>query len=459
MLLALTLIAGLLAPLWVAASAQPMRLQLRWLHQFQFAGYYMALEKGYYAEEGLQVEILEGGPRVPKPVDALLEGRAEFAIGNSGVVVERMAGRPVVALAAVMQNSPIVWLVRADSGIFGPQDLADRKLMLMPPPESAELLLTLRSEGIDLDKLDIQPTNYNLKDLVEGRTDAYDAYVSNEPFWLAQQGVEHRMIRPRDYGVHFYSDVLVTREDIARRDPRRVEAFVRASLRGWQYALENVDETIALIQRQYAPSKSLEHLRYEAQELGKLIMPDLVQLGHMNPARWETIANSYVQLGMSPGPVELDGFLFQSQQRVDYGPLYRIAAASTVLVLVAAALAWRFASLNRRLQAEASRRQKAESELRESRDRLEILANTDRLTGLWNRLHFETQADEELKRCARYHYPLALLFIDIDHFKSINDQHGHGEGDRVLCAVASTLRQVLRSSDTLCRWGGEEFLA
>jgi diguanylate cyclase (GGDEF)-like protein len=445
-------------PAGKALAADQLRLQLRWLHQFQFAGYYMALEKGYYRDAGLNVEILEGGPSALKPVDALLAGDSDFAISNSGMVIERMAGKPVVALAAIMQTSPIVWIVRADSGIRTPMDLAGKRLMLMPAPESAELLITLRREGIDINQLTIQPTSFNLQDLLDGKTDAYDGYISNEPYWLSQHGADYRLINPREYGVNFYNDVLYTREQLLEEKPAQVAAFAEASLKGWQYALAHQEETIRLIQQRYAPEKTLEHLRFEAEALQKLIMPELVQLGHMNPGRWEYIANSYVQLGMAPGPVDLQGFLYSEQVEQDYRMVYLGGVLALLAIVLVGAIALRFATLSRALQREVNRRQTTEQQLLTSNCTLERLANTDRLTGLWNRLKFEEVAQQEVSRAERYGYPLSLVFFDLDHFKDINDQHGHEVGDQVLCRLAQLVSGHLRESDSLCRWGGEEFL-
>jgi diguanylate cyclase (GGDEF)-like protein len=447
---------GLLAgPL---AAAEPLRLQLRWLHQFQFAGYYMALEKGYYQQAGLDVEIVEGGPHAPKPIDKLLAGEADFAISNSGLVIARMQGKPVVALAAIMQTSPIVWIVRADSGIYSPHDLAGKRVMLMPSPESTELLITLAREGIDLNRLEVQPTSFNLQDLIDGNTDAYDGYSTNEPFWLKQQGVDYRLIIPREYGVNYYNDVLATRQAVLDQRPQDVEAFVQASLAGWQYALDHIEESVQLIHRRYAPNKSLEHLRFEAEELKKLILPELVQLGHMNPGRWETIARNYAELGLAKGPVELDGFIYSQQPITDYRLLYQVLAGSLLLLVVVGGVALRFAHLTRRLRHEIGLRRQAENELLSSNEQLEIMANTDLLTGQLTRRKFEEVIDKEIKRAERYGFPLSLVFLDIDHFKQINDEHGHEVGDRVLSAMAARIKAQLRESDSLCRWGGEEFI-
>jgi diguanylate cyclase (GGDEF)-like protein len=441
-----------------AMAAEKMRLQLRWLHQFQFAGYYMALEKGFYAQAGLEVDIRPGGPGTLNPLDLLLAGDADFAIANSGLVIARMQGKPLVALAAIMQSSPIVWIVRADSDVYTPQDLAGKRVMLMPAPESAELLITLAREGVDHERLELQQTSFDPQDLLDGSTDAYNGYISNEPFWLQQQQQPYRLIKPREYGVNFYSDVLTTRETLLQQRPAQVEAFIQASLKGWQYALEHIEESVQLIHQRYAPDKSLEHLRFEAEQLHKLIMPELVQLGHMNPGRWQAIAQSYLDLGMADGPIELDGFIYKHKAATDNGLLYRVLGGALLALLLLGAVALRFARLTRKLRLEVKRRQQAEQELRDSNLKLERLANTDRLTGQWSRLKIEELAHNEINRAERYGFPLALVFIDIDRFKSINDQYGHDVGDCVLTGVAQRIKSHLRDSDNLCRWGGEEFI-
>lgn len=90
-------------------------------------------------------------------------------------------------------------------------------------------------------------------------------------------------------------------------------------------------------------------------------------------------------------------------------------------------------------------------------EQLERLVNSDPLTGLLNRRAFDERLDLEIQRAQRYKRPLSLLFIDIDHFKQVNDRHGHVIGDEVLRAVATVLKQGLRATDAACRYGGEEF--
>ena len=99
-----------------------------------------------------------------------------------------------------------------------------------------------------------------------------------------------------------------------------------------------------------------------------------------------------------------------------------------------------------------------EAELQAAQGRAEALANTDGLTGVWNRRRFETEAAREMARAGRHGQPLSLILLDIDHFKEINDRHGHQAGDTVLTTLCDLVCARIRGADSLTRWGGDEFL-
>lgn len=346
--IAVLLIAG--QAVIAVASPDKVRLQLKGFHQFQFAGYYMALEKGFYKEAGLEVELLEGGSYEDQYIENMLEGKTAFAIGNSGVIVDRMAGKPVVALAAIMQTSPGVLLVRADSGIYTPLDLAGKRLMLS---ESAEVLAMLRKEGIDLSKLNILPKDIevNLEYLITGKVDAYFGYITNETYMLKKRGVAYRVINPRDYGINLYNDVLVTSERFLRDHPDKVAAFVKASLRGWDYALKHIDETIQFIHERYAPGRPLENLQFEARELYRLIMPELVEVGHMNPGRWSSIGGIYAEQGLMKAGFDLKGFLYDlNPPQRDLKWFYRVFAMALTVICLLGAMVFYIHRINRQLR-------------------------------------------------------------------------------------------------------------
>lgn len=137
-----------------------------------------------------------------------------------------------------------------------------------------------------------------------------------------------------------------------------------------------------------------------------------------------------------------------------------ISLASTALfaLLLAAGLALHCLHLVQRLRRQIQLRRAFEQKYLASRAQLEQLTHTDRLTGLRNRLRFEEDALLEIKRAERYGCPLALVCLDLDRFKRINDNHGQRVGDDVLSSIARLIRKNLRQSDAFCRWCGEAFV-
>jgi ABC-type nitrate/sulfonate/bicarbonate transport system substrate-binding protein len=108
---------------------EPVTIQLRWFHQFQFAGYYAAIEKGFYTDEGLQVSLREFEPGKDR-IAPVLEGKAQYGVGDPSLLKLRMQGKPVVVLAQIFQHSPSVLIARRESGIFSADELVGKRVML-----------------------------------------------------------------------------------------------------------------------------------------------------------------------------------------------------------------------------------------------------------------------------------------------------------------------------------------
>ena len=435
-------------------ASEKIVVQLKWINQFQFAGYYAALEKGFYKEAGLDVILRPNGYNgsFVSPVDAVVSGDAQFGISNSGLVLDYLNGKPVVALAATLQHSAVSWLVLEKSGIRSIHDMVNKRLMtVFPLSESLELLEPFRAEGIDPKKLHLTQTIFDLQPLIDGKIDAYDAYVTNEPFLLEQKGIPYRIIDPRTYGIDFYGDVLFTSQAELQNNPERVEAFRKASMDGWRYAMAHPDEIIDLIVNKYAPQKNREHLRFEARAMWNLMQPDIIEMGHMNPGRWLRIAEIMTEHNRIIDDKILDSFIYTPDNYQQNLLRYlQIATITSVIALLLAGIASWIYRTNRRLVREITARQSAEEQLRH-------LSETDALTGLANRRAFDQQLNKEFQRYLRYRHPFCVVMVDIDWFKHINDTYGHPAGDHVLTEFAWRLRDHIRKTDVLARIGGEEF--
>lgn len=330
-----------------AAELTPVVLQLKWRHQFQFAGYYAALDQGYYREAGLEVELREARPG-EDPVEVVLSGRAEFGVGTSELLLLRARGERVVVLANIFQHSPLVLLARDDGSAPDLQSLHDQPLMI--EPQSAEIFAYFRNEGIDPAKLHVVHHTLSPEDLIQGKVAAMTGYLSDEPFVLQERGFAFLQFTPRAGGIDFYGDNLFTTEAQIAARPELVRAFRAASLRGWEYALAHPDEIIDLIVRRYRGDKSRAHLAFEAERTAQLMHPGLIEVGHMNPGRWQHMADTYAEFGMLPADLDVGAMLFDVDPAPDLRPWYWALGGAAALLVGLVGWFLPLARLNRRLR-------------------------------------------------------------------------------------------------------------
>lgn len=359
----LVLFAMLLLPLAPAFGQEKIILQLKWLHAYQFAGYYAAQVMGYYRDENLDVEIRQGGPGV-NFVGEVLSGHAQYATGSTGILLNRNQGDPLVVLAVIFQHSPDTLIVSAASGINSPQQLVDKRVMTnMSTPAIAPMLL---NEIGSLDRLQLLDQTNDLQGLIDGRLDAIAIYSTDQLFFFQQNSFPLVQFNPIQYGIDFYGDNLFTSELELTDHPERVKAFVRASLKGWSYAMSHPDEMIPLIRSLGSPL-SVEHLRFEFEAMGNLLLPELVQLGHMHEGRWRHIADTYVKLGSLTPDYSLHGFLYEPDPVITLSKFKNYSFIATGILLLTATIVlmlWRF---NRRLSHEIGERKLIEENLRQAK--------------------------------------------------------------------------------------------
>lgn len=562
-----------------AFALDAVSLQLKWTHAFQFAGYYAALEQGYYRDAGLDVALKEADSEI-NPVNEVLEGRSQYGVGTSSLLLERAAGKPVVALAVVFQQSP--YEIYAAPNIHKLSDLVGKRFML--EPQSQELLAYLKREGIPLDRIQQMPHSFDAEGLMKGKAEAMSGYMSNEPFYFHQAQYPYQTFSPRSAGIDFYGDNLFTTEKELREHPQRVKAFRAASLRGWQYAKEHRDEVIALIRAKYAAHYSGEYLRFESDQMIPLLQPDLIEIGYMNSNRWRHIADTYADIGLLPKQFSLQGFLYDASEP-DLSWFYRWLLVALVLTLVVVSVALYILRINRRLQNSNSELASAQQALAKSEKHYRLLVDNmrdviwildpltlrfrytspsvesfrgftveemmdmpmdktlppaafaalaqkmrdymteylsgrnpdkvyveelpmlrkdgsvvwgeviarylrneetgqieihgvtrdiserkaaqetmhhmamhDLLTGLPNRTLLNDRLQQALAASKREHTHGALMFIDLDKFKQINDTLGHEIGDKLLVQAGARMLECVRETDTVARIGGDEFI-
>lgn len=373
-------LAALWLPLLPAHAAQQIVVQLKWLHQFQFAGYYAALEKGYYREAGLDVVLKEARPGYDEH-EEVLSGRAHFGVANSSLILQRGRGRPVVVLASIFQHSPDVLLVRKADGLQRVEQLIGKRVMLGQHNE--EVLAYFKKLNIAFDSLERVEHSFNPQDLVSGKVDAMSAYVTDAMYHLDKMGTSYLVYSPRSVGIDFYGDNLYTTETLLQSQPKMVREFRAASLRGWQYAMNNPEEIIDLIYRKYSTRLSREHLMYEAQQMVPLLQANLIEMGYMNPLRWKQIANTYADLGMLRQDFPLQGFLYQESRPLAPNWLYASLAGAALMLAFTASLLMRQARSTRRLRRERQIWQQS-MEKKKGQDERLVLALRAVGDGVWD---------------------------------------------------------------------------
>ncbi|MDH4317447.1 MAG: transporter substrate-binding domain-containing protein, partial [Desulfobulbaceae bacterium] len=317
----------LLVPNFLYASnhTETVAVQFKWFHQFQFAGYYAALEKGFYADEGLEV-ILKERNRNKSHVQSVLDGDAEYGVADAGLLLDRMRGEPVVLLKQIFQHSPIVVMTRKDSGITAPEDLAGKKIMYDSAGNSqAPLLAMLHKSFGNLSKITAVPQSFSNDALISGKVDALAVYLTTQPFLLEQQGIPINIINPQNYGIDFYGDNLFTTAHEVENHPERVEKMIRATMKGWEYALAHPWEIINLITSKYNPSLSPEFLSHEAKMTALMIMPEIIPLGSIFTQRYEQIAATYRDTGLADLAADWSGFIYKAS---GYGQKERLVSLS-----------------------------------------------------------------------------------------------------------------------------------
>lgn len=285
-------------------------IQLKWLHQFQFAGYYAALEKGFFAEEGLEVELVERDPH-KNNILQVLSGDAHYGVADAALLLYQTHQMGVQIIAPIFQQSPNVIITLKSSGIESPRDLIGKRVRLYDnESEGFPIMAMLAEHGVLEQGIIRQPFVTEHTSLLNGETDAIYGYSSNEPYWFREQGVEVNIINPVDFGINMYGDMLFTSTHEAEFFPERVEAMRRAVIRGWHYALDNKEEIARLILDKYTQRKSFDALMYEAQGIEQVVQRFVLPLGTLNTGRLEYMVSLYARYGLLDRDLSVETYIF-----------------------------------------------------------------------------------------------------------------------------------------------------
>lgn len=270
---------------------QEVTLRLKYLNQTQFAGNYVAIEKGFYEENGLKV-VVQPVDFAENTIDAAVAGKIDFGIvGADEVLLARAAGKPVKAVAVIYKINPAAVVTIAGKGIYQPKDLIGKKVGFQKGnPIEYQFEAMMKSKGLDISKIKKVYIDYSVNDLLIGKIDATTGYITNEPDLVVQGGKQPSTLLMADYGVNIYADVLFTTEKMIESKPGVVESMVRGTLKGWQYAIENENEAVDITMK-YATDTTRSHQAFMLHNSIPLINSGLNNLGMMDQPNWDQLQN------------------------------------------------------------------------------------------------------------------------------------------------------------------------
>jgi len=290
----------------VKVPPDKIAVQLPWVHEALFGGFYGAEQQGFYSEEGLEVTFVPRPSLGSDTIATVLDGTADFGLDyGAGLVISRAQGRPTVAIATIYRRHPLAFITLAESGLRRPQDLPGHTIRKLVPGSSATALVAMMTRlGLDPHSVEQVDVGYDLAPFFNGELDIWPGYLPNEPLTAREQGREVNLILPDDYGIHLYGDVLFASDQLIEDDPDLVLRFLRATLRGWQWAIENPEEAGALALK-YDSTLDAAQQAAMMEASAPLVYTGEDDIGWMRAEVWEGIYDILEEQGLLDQPFDV----------------------------------------------------------------------------------------------------------------------------------------------------------
>lgn len=305
---ALVLLSGLLVGVGSLAEVQetalrPVSFIPQWLPQAQFAGYYVAYEKGFYRQHRLEVKILPGGPEKPAS-EWLAKGRATFGtLFLTDGIEKRAQGLKLLNIAQIVQRSALMLVAKKSSGITSPQDMNGKKVGLWRNEFQVQPKAFFRTYGV---KVTVIPQSATLNLFLRGGVEVASAMWYNEYHQLLSSGVNPEELTTfllADYGMNFPEDGIYCLADLANQHPETCRAFVLASIEGWKYAFAHPDEALDIVM-QYVNAANVPsdrvHQKWMLERMRDIILPPgpLIPMGTLKQATYEQVGKEMQKSGL-----------------------------------------------------------------------------------------------------------------------------------------------------------------
>ena len=292
-------------------ALEGVTVQLGWTHSAEFVGFYVADQKGYYQEEGLTVTLVPGGPEID-PVQAVSADRAQFGVtAGDSIVRARVAGQDLIAVSAIFRYNPLVVMSLAKEGLQKPWDLQGKSIGVVAPDLDStwdrQFLAMLAQLDIDPESMNFVTIEnyYGAEALKSNRMEAANGFFSTcEAVQAELNGDAVNLMFVSDYGVTVYPNAIFTRDTLIRQRPNWVEGFVRATLRGYMYAIEHPEEGAELVLKY---DDNLDRTLQEEMMYAQVPFIDTggAMLGAMDYSVWKGTQDMLLEQGLISSGVDL----------------------------------------------------------------------------------------------------------------------------------------------------------
>lgn len=211
-----------------------LRMQSPWINDAEFIGYFVAMDRGFYGDAGIDFEYLPGGPEIVAD-SVLLANRADIALTTPDVTVNAIVKQkaPFKIIGAQYQKSPLGVVSLEQNKITSPEALVG-KTLAAPPANHLTVSAFLAINRIPKDSVRIVPYQYDPTPLLNGEVDATLDFVTNVPFTIQERGGKPTSFLLYDYGFKVFNDTVVVREKTLSEKPDLLKAWLQASRKGWE---------------------------------------------------------------------------------------------------------------------------------------------------------------------------------------------------------------------------------
>lgn len=290
-------------------------VQLEWKHQFEFAGFYAAVEKGYYKDIGLDVELKEYDSKTDI-IEDVLKGKSTFGLSSSSLLLEKLKNKPVVLLASYFKKNVLALVTRKN--ITTLSQLKGKYIMATSYEMThSSIGAMLQEAGLKNSDVNFVEHDFSIQKFKDGKVDAMSVFLTNQIYELDKQSVDYNVFVPYDFGLYSYDLELFTSENVVISDYKTVKDFIDATKKGWEYAFANKEEIIDLIYNKYSKRKSKEALLFEANETEKLFKTNIFNIGSVAPELLKLNYDMYEKLGLVEKISSMDSlieeYLFQNK--------------------------------------------------------------------------------------------------------------------------------------------------